>query len=179
MELSSRSLCPNGNVYTCDLIHTNKVCCGCSLCQWFVQFVNPQICKLCLCFMLLPNLPDIQIYCQPFWKSLCFESSCVRDVTYRPATERNWGPKVLLRRRRRWFWQGWLVRCVKPSASLKFIAEGKGAGNRADYYDLQDQRFLGDRNFVEQIDKQLRAERAQLRGSGLAITHSFFAPPIV
>ncbi len=44
-------------------------------------------------------------------------------------------------------------------AYLKFMAEGKGAGHRADYYDLRDQRFLGDGKFVEQIDKRIRAER--------------------
>jgi putative transposase len=44
-------------------------------------------------------------------------------------------------------------------AYLRFMAEGKGAGHRADYYHVRDQRFLGDRNFVEQIDERIRAER--------------------
>jgi hypothetical protein len=43
-------------------------------------------------------------------------------------------------------------------AYLRFMAEGKGAGHRADYYEVRDQRFLGDRNFVEQIDERIRAE---------------------
>jgi putative transposase len=43
-------------------------------------------------------------------------------------------------------------------AYLRFMAEGKGAGHRADYYDVRDQRFLGDRNFVEQIDERIRAK---------------------
>jgi putative transposase len=44
-------------------------------------------------------------------------------------------------------------------AYLRFMAEGKGSGHRADYYDVQDQRFLGDERFVEQIDERIRAER--------------------
>jgi REP element-mobilizing transposase RayT len=44
-------------------------------------------------------------------------------------------------------------------AYLRFMAEGKGSGHRADYYDVQDQRFLGDERFVEQIDERVRAER--------------------
>ena len=43
-------------------------------------------------------------------------------------------------------------------AYLRFMAEGKGSGHRADYYDVLDQRFLGERNFVEQIDERIRAE---------------------
>jgi REP element-mobilizing transposase RayT len=44
-------------------------------------------------------------------------------------------------------------------AYLRFMAEGKGSGHQADYYDVQDQRFLGDERFVEQIDERIRAER--------------------
>jgi hypothetical protein len=39
------------------------------------------------------------------------------------------------------------------------MAEGKGSGHRPDYYDVRDQRFLGDEGFVEQIDERIRAER--------------------
>jgi chromosomal replication initiation ATPase DnaA len=39
------------------------------------------------------------------------------------------------------------------------MAEGKGSGHQADYYDVRDQRFLGDERFVEQIDERIRAER--------------------
>jgi chromosomal replication initiation ATPase DnaA len=39
------------------------------------------------------------------------------------------------------------------------MAEGKESGHQAAYYDVQDQRFLGDRRFVEQIDERIRAER--------------------
>jgi len=38
------------------------------------------------------------------------------------------------------------------------MAEGKGSGHRADYYDVRDQRFLGDGHFVEQIDERIRAK---------------------
>lgn len=44
-------------------------------------------------------------------------------------------------------------------AYLRFIAEGKQSGHQAAYYDVQDQRFLGDRRFMEQIDERIRAER--------------------
>jgi len=44
-------------------------------------------------------------------------------------------------------------------AYLRFMAEGKGAGHQAVYYDVWDQRILGDKNFVEQIDKKIRSER--------------------
>ena len=44
-------------------------------------------------------------------------------------------------------------------AYLRFMAEGKGSGHQADYYDVRDQRFLGDERFVEQIDERIRAER--------------------
>ena len=43
-------------------------------------------------------------------------------------------------------------------AYLRFMAEGKGSGHRADYYDVRDQRFLGDGDFVEQIDERIRAQ---------------------
>ena len=45
------------------------------------------------------------------------------------------------------------------------MAEGKGAGHQGVYYDVWDQRILGDKNFVEQIDKKIRSEREiELRG---------------
>ena len=44
-------------------------------------------------------------------------------------------------------------------AYLRFMAEGKGAGHQSDYYDVRDQRFLGDKYFVEQIDERVRTER--------------------
>ncbi len=44
-------------------------------------------------------------------------------------------------------------------AYLRFMAEERGSGHQRDYYDLHDQRFLGDQRFVEQIDQQIRTER--------------------
>jgi len=44
-------------------------------------------------------------------------------------------------------------------AYLRFMAEGKGSGHQANYCDVQDQRFLGDQRFVEQIDQRIRVER--------------------
>ncbi|HEY7555394.1 MAG TPA: transposase [Candidatus Binatia bacterium] len=44
-------------------------------------------------------------------------------------------------------------------AYLRFMAEGKGAGHQPNYYDVWDQRILGDKNFVEQIDEKIRIER--------------------
>ena len=44
-------------------------------------------------------------------------------------------------------------------AYLRFMAEGKGSGHQADYYDVRDQRFLGDSAFVDQIDQRVRGER--------------------
>lgn len=44
-------------------------------------------------------------------------------------------------------------------AYLRFMAEGKGFGHQSEYYDVQDQRFLGDTRFVEQIDEQIRTAR--------------------
>jgi REP-associated tyrosine transposase len=42
---------------------------------------------------------------------------------------------------------------------LKFIAEGKAKGHRAEYYDVRDQRFLGDERFVEGIEERMEGER--------------------
>jgi chromosomal replication initiation ATPase DnaA len=39
------------------------------------------------------------------------------------------------------------------------MAEGKTAGHQADYYDVRDQRFLGDERFVEQIEEQVQGDR--------------------
>ena len=44
-------------------------------------------------------------------------------------------------------------------AYLRFMAEGKGAGHQPIYYDVWDQRILGGKNFVEQIDEKIRSER--------------------
>lgn len=44
-------------------------------------------------------------------------------------------------------------------AYLRFMAEGRGSGHQSEYYDAQDQRFLGDTRFVEQIDERIRAAR--------------------
>jgi len=44
-------------------------------------------------------------------------------------------------------------------AYLRFMTEGKGSGHQPDYYDVRDQRFLGDERFVEQIGERIRAER--------------------
>ena len=44
-------------------------------------------------------------------------------------------------------------------AYLRFMAEGRGSGHQSDYYDVRDQRFLGDRAFVEKIDERVRHER--------------------
>jgi putative transposase len=44
-------------------------------------------------------------------------------------------------------------------AYLRFMAEGKGVGHQAAYYNVWDQRILGDKNFVEQIDEKIRTER--------------------
>jgi putative transposase len=42
---------------------------------------------------------------------------------------------------------------------LRFMAEGKTAGHQADYYDVRDQRFLGDERFVEQIEQRVHGDR--------------------
>jgi chromosomal replication initiation ATPase DnaA len=39
------------------------------------------------------------------------------------------------------------------------MADGRGSGHQPDYYDLHDQRFLGDQRFVEQIDERIRTKR--------------------
>jgi putative transposase len=44
-------------------------------------------------------------------------------------------------------------------AYLKFIAEGKAAGHQPDYYDIRDQRFLGDERFVEAIEERVEGDR--------------------
>jgi REP element-mobilizing transposase RayT len=44
-------------------------------------------------------------------------------------------------------------------AYLRFMAEGKGLGHQTDYYQVWDQRILGDERFVEQIDERIRTER--------------------
>jgi putative transposase len=42
---------------------------------------------------------------------------------------------------------------------LKFIADGKATGHQPDYYDVRDQRFLGDERFVEEIAERAGADR--------------------
>jgi chromosomal replication initiation ATPase DnaA len=56
---------------------------------------------------------------------------------------------------------GELARSVGTArrAYLRFMAEGKGLGHQTDYYQVWDQRILGDERFVEQIDERIRAER--------------------
>jgi putative transposase len=44
-------------------------------------------------------------------------------------------------------------------AYLRFMAEGKGSGHQSDYYDVRDQRFLGDETFVERIDERVLGGR--------------------
>jgi putative transposase len=44
-------------------------------------------------------------------------------------------------------------------AYVKFIAEGKAAGHQTDYYDVRDQRFLGDERFVEEIEERIQQDR--------------------
>lgn len=44
-------------------------------------------------------------------------------------------------------------------AYLRFMAEGKGLGHQPDYYEVWDQRILGDERFVEEIDERIRTER--------------------
>ena len=43
-------------------------------------------------------------------------------------------------------------------AYLKFIADGKAAGHQTDYYDVRDQRFLGDERFEEEIEQRVEGE---------------------
>ena len=56
---------------------------------------------------------------------------------------------------------GELANTVGPArrAYLRFMAEGRGSGHQSDYYDVQDQRFLGDSRFVERIDERVGGER--------------------
>ena len=42
---------------------------------------------------------------------------------------------------------------------LRFIAEGRATGHQPDYYDVRDQRFLGDERFVEEIAERAGADR--------------------
>ena len=56
-------------------------------------------------------------------------------------------------------------------AYLRFMAEGKGSGHQANYYDVQDQRFLGNRKFVEGIDEQIRS-KAEVKTPGPRATFS-------
>lgn len=44
-------------------------------------------------------------------------------------------------------------------AYLRFMAEGRGSGHQSGYYDVRDQRFLGDTRFVERIDERVGGER--------------------
>lgn len=47
------------------------------------------------------------------------------------------------------------------------MAEAKGAGHQEIYYDVWDQRILGGKNFVEQIDEEIRIE-PEIRSPGQA-----------
>ena len=42
---------------------------------------------------------------------------------------------------------------------LRFMAEGKANGHQPDYYDVRDQRFLGDERFVEQVEERVEGDR--------------------
>ena len=42
---------------------------------------------------------------------------------------------------------------------LKFMADGKATGHQPDYYDVRDQRFLGDERFVEEIEERVEGDR--------------------
>jgi putative transposase len=42
---------------------------------------------------------------------------------------------------------------------LRFMAEGKANGHQPNYYDVRDQRFLGDERFVEQIEERVQGDR--------------------
>jgi hypothetical protein len=42
---------------------------------------------------------------------------------------------------------------------LRFMAEGKATGHQPDYYDVRDQRFLGDERFVEEIEERVESDR--------------------
>jgi hypothetical protein len=42
---------------------------------------------------------------------------------------------------------------------LRFMAEGKANGHQPDYYDVRDQRFLGDERFVEDIEERVQGDR--------------------
>jgi putative transposase len=42
---------------------------------------------------------------------------------------------------------------------LRFMAEGKATGHQPDYYDVRDQRFLGDERFVEEIEERVEGDR--------------------
>ncbi len=44
-------------------------------------------------------------------------------------------------------------------AYLRFMAEGKANGHQPDYYDVRDQRFLGDERFVEEIEMRVDRDR--------------------
>jgi chromosomal replication initiation ATPase DnaA len=39
------------------------------------------------------------------------------------------------------------------------MAEGKANGHQPDYYDVGDQRFLGDERFVEQVEERVQGDR--------------------
>ena len=41
---------------------------------------------------------------------------------------------------------------------LQFMAEGKANGHQPDYYDVRDQRFLGDERFVEAIEERVQGD---------------------
>ena len=42
---------------------------------------------------------------------------------------------------------------------LRFMAEGRTAGHQPQFYDVHDQRFLGDERFVEQIGERVQGDR--------------------
>ncbi|MGH7930930.1 MAG: hypothetical protein ACREQV_24425 [Candidatus Binatia bacterium] len=42
---------------------------------------------------------------------------------------------------------------------LKFMADGKATGHQPDYYNVRDQRFLGDERFVAEIEERVEGDR--------------------
>jgi REP element-mobilizing transposase RayT len=56
---------------------------------------------------------------------------------------------------------GEMANTVGPArrAYLRFMAERRGSGHQSEYYDVRDQRFLGDSEFIERIDERVRGKR--------------------
>ena len=50
-------------------------------------------------------------------------------------------------------------------AYREFMEEGLGQGHVEKYYDVVDQRFLGDEEFIEKVDKWSEAWKVEVKGS--------------